>query len=232
MLRCITGCVLWIAIIVLGPRPAGARDYLAKGWWDKPSDVTAEYERAVEKILRQGFKRNVVLRLIVLPSFDREGMIGLVRSPTGYRAFDLRASLQIWDALHERKEKFREIRPIYKEKPITSSLALRIATLWRRVLADPRNYGKEKGVVYIDSANFIFFVGFDPDQRLTANTEHFDRGTKAWELIQVSDTMYKYILGKVSESALERRIGRAEKKIEVTSSTKASNKTMQPTATR
>lgn len=188
--------------------PTDTNDYLLKGWWKKPLDFEVRYRNNVERILERGFRRDVVMRTVHLPPFDPEWIVGVVQSDRGYRAFRLDASYFIWQAQEDEKQKLPSIRGIYRDKPIPSATALRLAALWRRFLTDRRNYGKEEGVIYGDSSHFIFSV-----DRITANTMAWDKGTKAADIVQVSDDLYEFVAGKKSENELERSIGKAERRV-------------------
>ncbi len=188
--------------------PLDTNDYLSKGWWKKPLDFEIRYRNNVERILERGFRRDVLLRMVHLPPFDPEWIVGVVQSNDGYRAFRLDASYFIWQAQEDEKAKLPTIHGIYKDKPIPNATALRLAALWRRFLADKKNYGKEEGVIYGDSSHFIFSVA-----RITANTMAWDKGTKAAEVVQVGDDIYEFVAGKKSGAALEKSLEKAERKV-------------------
>jgi hypothetical protein len=187
--------------------PTDFNDYLSKGWWGKPLDFEVRYRNNVERILERGFRSDVVLRTVHLPPFDPEWIVGVVRTENGYRAFRLDASYFIWRAQLDEKQKLPTIRGIYKDKPIPTATAMRLAVLWRRFLTDRKNYGTEKGS-YGESSHFIFSV-----DGVTANAMAWDKGTKAHEIVQVSDDIYDFVIGKKSEGALVESIKKAEKKL-------------------
>ena len=188
--------------------PIDRNDYLKRGWWEKPLDFDVRYRKNVERILERGFRKDVVLRMVHLPPFDPEWIVGVVESNDGYRAFRLDASYFIWQAQEDEKAKLPTIHGIYKDKPIPSATALRLAALWQRFLTDRRNYGKKERVIYGDSSHFIFSV-----DRVTANTMAWDKGTKAADIVQVGDDIYDFVAGKKSEAALEKSLEKAERKV-------------------
>jgi hypothetical protein len=188
--------------------PIDRNDYLKRGWWEKPLDFEVRYRKNVERILERGFRADVVLRMVHLPPFDPEWIVGVVQSNDGYRAFRLDASYFIWQAQGDEKAKLPTIHGIYKDKPIPNATALRLAALWRRFLTDRKNYGKEERVIYGDSSHFIFSA-----DRVTANTMAWDKGTKAAEIVQVGDDIYEFVAGKKNEAALEKSLSKAEKKV-------------------
>ena len=70
----------------------------------------------------------------------------------------------------EGKERdYHSVRPIVHDRPISTSLAARIAALWRRVLKDSRNYGTDTAM-YLDTDQFTYYLSFMPRERLTAYT--------------------------------------------------------------
>ena len=62
--------------------------------------------------------------------------------------------------------------------------------------------------MYGDSSHFIFSA-----DNITANTMAWDKGTKAAEIVQVSDDLYEFVAGKKREAALEQSLQRAERKL-------------------
>jgi hypothetical protein len=189
-----------------------AHDYFSRGWSEHDYDFEVRYRKNVQRILERALQHDVVLRTVHLPPFDPEWIVGVVRASNGYRAFRLEASSFIWGAQESKnKQKLAAIRGIYRDRPITDATALRLAALWRHVLADSRNYGKEDltRVIRLDTSQFIFTV-----DHITANTVAWDRGTKAWELVRVSDDIFDFVDGKDSQGEFNSSIRDAERKID------------------
>jgi hypothetical protein len=213
MLKSIVVVAVWL-IALMGPWTAsGARDYLKKGEQqsDEPEQWEINYDRAVRHCLWRGWQKDVVVRTVHLPPFDPEWIGGVVHSQNDYRAFHLEASRQIWGASHD-KQNLSRVRAIYKDKQIPESIAQRIAAIWRTVLADRRNYGKDPGL-YLDTSHLIFFVGFLPGEHLSTNTALPDRSTNARELWNVTVALLDYADGRLVVAALERAVDKSEKKI-------------------
>ena len=213
MLKPVVVVALSLIALVAPWTASSARDYLKKGEQqsDEPEQWEINYDRAVRHCLWRGWQKDVVVRTVHLPPFDPEWIGGVVHSPNGYRAFHLEASRQIWGATHE-KQNAPKVRAIYKEKQIPESTARRIAAIWRTVLSDRRNYGKDPGL-YLDTSHLIFFVEFLPGQHLSANTALPDRNTNARELWNVTVALLDYADGKTRLGALERAVNKSEKKI-------------------
>src|SRR2546423_686803 len=75
--------MLLLSLIVAARASAlDRRDYLIRGEREKDS-----YERAVEQILPQGWDKDVVLRFVHIPPFEKELVIGIRRIGINYRVF-------------------------------------------------------------------------------------------------------------------------------------------------
>ncbi len=99
--------------------------------------------------------------------------------------------------------------PLY-ERRIADSVADRIAALWRRVLRDPRNYGKDPAI-YLDTDEFIFYLAFLPTERFAARMTSW--GPKVEQLTDVIDALVVYADGTISEAKLVQAIAKAERKL-------------------
>lgn len=233
MLKRAITIVLGAVLLAAHAVAASPRDYLARGWSEKPLDFEIEYNRAIERVLERAFRREVVLRMVLLPPFDPEGTIGIARSRTGYTAFDLQPSTQIWEALHEKKRNLSALRAVERERRIATPLAIRFMRVWREVLEDRRNYRPpEKNVLFVDSWHFVFFVDSNGGPSLTANTNRSDPGTKTAELISLGDAIYRYVRRGMSDRALEARLRAVEAKLGLAHTAEASNQAMQRTVGR
>ena len=132
---------------------AADRDYLQRGEEDLTADYQIKYDRAVRHVLARGWRKDVVVRMVNIPPFRPESVVGIARTSTGYKTFEVTASKHIWSELgfgssdpKRRKADYRSINPILHERSISEALSARIAALWRRVLTDSRNYGKDTSI--------------------------------------------------------------------------------------
>jgi hypothetical protein len=199
--------------------PFDTKDYLTKGPYPSqrgmgPADFEIKYDNTIRKILSRAWQRDVILRSIHFPPFDRESIVGIIRTSGGYRVFHLEPTAQIWAALSEPKTELPKIRPIYKERPVNDSVAKRIAAASESVLKDPRNYRKDNGI-YTDTSSFTFSVRRDSNDELTASTLWVERGTKAMSLLELYDAVYKYVIGRTNEVDLGNSVVRAERELGV-----------------
>jgi len=213
---------------------ASARDYITRGdaLFDQSLPVFRRYDRQVKQILHRAWKRDVIVRAVHLPPLDPEWIVGIIRSPSGYRVFRIDASYFIWQALLDEKQKLPSIHGVYRDRPLDEASALQIAALWRAVLGAPQNYGKDP-TIYGDSSKFHFFVGALPREHLAGWTSYmFVDHSGATEICMIAHKLYDYATRKPgSQGKLQQQIRRAERNLHVQPRS-ASNKSLQPTATR
>jgi hypothetical protein len=88
-------------------------------------------------------------------------------------------------------------------------LSARIAALWRRVLTDSRNYGKDTSI-FLDTDQFTYHVSFLPRERLTAHVTGW--GPHSLELIYVGNAIVSHASG-APEGELVKAIAKAERKL-------------------
>ena len=211
---------------------AEAKDYITRGdtLFDQSLPVFRRYDKEVKRILHRAWQGDVIVRAVHLPPFDPEWIVGITRSPSGYRAFRLDASYFIWQALNDEKEKLPTIHGIYRERPLDEASALRIVALWRTVLGAPQNYGKDP-TTYGDSSTFNFFVGASPGEHLAGWTSYmFVDHSGATEICLIGHRLYEYATRKPgSEAKLQQQIRHAERQLHVQPRS-ASNHAMQRTA--
>lgn len=201
-------------VVYLG-YPIDIRDYLQRGEvpWGDEEEWELAYGKQIKRVLSRGWQPDVVLRTVDLPPFSPERVVGIARQRDGYYAFNVEASSQIWSALHDHKEDLGKIRPINRGKLVSEQLVTRMASLWRAVLSDSKNYRKDR-YIYTDSSSFAFFVGFSPREHLAATTSAWaERGSKARELFDVTVAIIEYATGKSPQASLERAIGKAEARV-------------------
>jgi hypothetical protein len=195
---------------------AAERDYMQRGEEELTADYQIKYDRAVRHVLARAFRKDVVVRVVGIPPFQPEWATGIARTSSGYKAFGVRASKHIWSELgfgsddpKRKKADYHSIRPLLYERPISDALSARIAALWRRVLADPRNYGKDKAI-YLDTDQFTYHVSFLPRERLTAYAVGW--GPRSEQLIEVSGALAAQAQG-APERDLAKAVAKAERKL-------------------
>ena len=218
-------------------------DHLQRGelpWGE--DDLFVRYDKEVRRILRRAWQPDVVLRTVHFPPFHAEWIVGILRRPSGYSAFLLEPSTQIWAAVEDPKnaiEPLAKIRPRYYERELSDASADRLAAIFRTVLSDRRNYHEDRRIL-TDSSSFTYMVRYRPGEHFVAYTAS-DEHTPSALLFDVSARLYLYIRGKVdlpddkwlrmnpkeSQLTLEQCIREVETKLRVT---KRSNHAMQPTA--
>jgi hypothetical protein len=191
------------------------KDHLQRGEREPTEKWEAPYIQAVHSVLSRAWRKDVVVRMLDLPPFQPEWASGISRNARGYRAFSVAASKQIWsvmtgDAKGIKKGNYHAIPPISHEKELPEAIGTRVATLWRRFLTDPQNYGKDRGL-YLDTDQFSFYLAFLPREKLSANMTGW--GTKGERMIDVAAAIDAYAAGKVTERELLGVIEKAERKL-------------------
>jgi hypothetical protein len=195
---------------------AEERDYLQRGEEKLTAQYQITYDRAIRDVLSRGWRRDVVLRMVDIAPFQPEWIAGIARTADGYHAFEVTASKHIWAVLDfdnpkKNKRDYRTVRPILHERPLSAPIAARVAALWRRVLAEPRNYGEDPGI-YVDTDQFAFLLSFLPHEHVTAYT--VGGGPKVEQVWRVSAALASYAEG-MSERDLIREITKCERKLGV-----------------
>jgi hypothetical protein len=205
-----------LVLLVRAPVHASERDYMQRGEEKLTADYQIKYDRAVRYVLSRAWRKDVVVRMIDIPPFQAERAAGIARTSTGYQAFEVTASKHIWGELglgsdypKRKKRDYHSIRPILHERPMSDALSGRIAALWRRVLADPRNYGRDPGL-YLDTDQFTYHVSFLPRERLTAYVVGW--GPRTGQLMNVAFALANYAEG-AREGELITAIRKAERKL-------------------
>jgi hypothetical protein len=205
-----------LVLLVRAAVHASERDYMQRGEERLTADYQIKYDRAVRYVLSRAWRKDVVVRMVDIPPFQAEWAVGIARTSSGYQAFEVIASKHIWAelglgmaAVERKKTDYHTIRPILHERPISDALSARIAVLWRRVLADPRNYGKDPGL-YLDTDQFTYHVSFLPRERLTAYVVGW--GPRTEQLMNVASALANYAEG-AREGELIKAIRKAERKL-------------------
>ncbi len=206
------------------------RDYLIRGEREKDT-----YHRALRRILRQGWQKDVVLRYVHIPPFEKELVIGIRCIGADYRAFVLEPSSHIWSEevkrLERKRPDFSHIQVVYKERPISETYVRHAAAFWRYVLSDPHNYHEDTDS-YLDSSQLYFFLGLLPQEHFAAHA--IKLGPKSEELMHVASDLSAYVYpAKADEAKMFHWLRQSEKEVGFRSSAISqdrSNQTMQPTA--
>ncbi len=195
---------------------AAERDYLERGEEELTSDLEIKYDRAVRHVLSRAWQKDVALRMSIIPGFQPEFATGIARTASGYTAFEANVANSIWFQLGFGSEKwkhnynkYRDIKPVLHERRLPGGLALRIAALWRRVLTDPRNYGRDEGP-HVDATQFAYFLGFLPHERLHAYMVSW--GPNTGQLIALTGALASYANG-TPERELVKAVAEAERKL-------------------
>jgi hypothetical protein len=219
-------------IVAIRAGASDRRDYLIRGEREKDT-----YDRAIRRILRQGWQKDIVLRYVHIPPFEKELVIGIRRVGADYRAFVLEPSSHIWTEevkrLERKRPDFSHIQAVYKERPISHTYVRQAAAFWRYVLSDPRNYHEDTDS-YLDSSQLYFFLGLLPQEHLAAHAVKL--GPKSEELMHVASDLSAFVYpAKADEAKMFEWLRQSEKKVGFRSSVDShdtSNEAMRPIAGR
>jgi hypothetical protein len=214
MLSRLTVASFLLVLLWRTPVIAQDHDYLQHGEERLTADYEIKYSRAVRYVLARGWRKDVVLRIVNIPPFQPESVIGIARTSTGYQAFKVTAGKHIWSELgfgsgdsKRRQADYRSIKPLVDERGMSDPLAARVAAIWRRVLIDSRNYGKDPSI-YLDSDHFSFYLAFAPRERVAAYMTGW--GPHTSQLMHVAGAIASRANG-APEAYVAREIAKAEK---------------------
>ena len=193
------------------------------------------YQQAIRRVLWQGFRNDVVLRMLTLGAFGGEDIVGIRRVASGYRVFTVAPSSHIWDEEVKRYDArhpdFSKIRSTFYERPIPETLVRRCIAVWVRALRDRRNYPSGK-TSYLDSTHFYFFVRVSPNETLAAHTHNFLAPSGA-EIINVGERLAGHPDQRIFERDLDKALRRSERRFGMTRPpSMKSNQALQRTAGR
>jgi hypothetical protein len=193
---------------------ASEHDNLERG-----EDSQDSYYKAIRRILWQGWRRDVVLRMIVRPPFDKEHILGVRRVGRQYRCFVVNPSSHIWSEEVKRhtagagKPDPSHIRGEFDETPVREDFVLRLAQIWRKGINDPKSYlsaAEKQRSIYLDSTEFYFLVALFPHEHLTAHTVE-SAGRNAEAMIRVGFDLPRYVWHDITGAAYGESLARAEK---------------------
>lgn len=194
--------------------------------FERGEDAQDSYHKAIRQILWQGWRRDVVLRMIVRPPFDKEYIVGVRQVGRQYRCFVINPSSHIWSEevkrLKKKKPDFAHIRGTFEETPVREDVVMRIAEIWRKGINDSKSYlssAEKARVIYLDSTQYYFFVDLLPNEHLAAHTVE-SGGPNAAAMLRVGFDLPVYVWRHMSESAYLETLARAEKVFDIKSSSK------------
>jgi hypothetical protein len=184
-------------------------------------DRDDSYQRAIRRVLWQGFRNDVVLRMLTIGAFGGEDITGIRHVASGYRVFTVAPSSDIWDEevkrIHGKQPDFSKIRSTYHERPIPEPLVARCVAVWTHALSDRRNYPSAKDrPIYLDSTQFYFFVRIGARESLAAHTSNF-LGPVTAELTTVGMNISSRAIQQIFDRDLDKALRRAERRLRMTS---------------
>lgn len=95
---------------------------------------TDEYSSKLKSVFTEGYAKNVVLRVLVLPSFTNEHLIGIRKVKNNYETFIIEPSSSVADDA--------KIKTIILKKEISNELSSRFIDAWEFALLNVRHVKK------------------------------------------------------------------------------------------
>jgi len=178
-----------------------------------------EYRDAIRRLLSQGWGNDIVVRLVDIPPFQKEAIMGIRRVKGGYEAFSIEPSRSIWSEAEKRFESkrpdFSKIRADYRHRPISESLTRRYVAFWQYILADSNNYKADKNALYTDTSKLYFLVRPQGSRPLAAY--FLEMGPKSKQLMYVAYDLFMFCrLQKVNEDELLKYVKKSERAVGIT----------------
>jgi hypothetical protein len=187
-----------------------ARDYLRDDVRDNE-----QYHLAIRRVMSQGWRKDVVLRTLLIPAFSKEVAVGIRRDNPGYRTFAIEPTSQIWlDVSPENKDpNYSRVRSTCFERPLRSDIAESCVKLWYKVLSNRDNYRQDEGII-VDATQAYFFVQLAAHKPISAWMRQWDENAQGRVLLDTSARLIDYIDGKLTEAKLIHMLQLAEGRID------------------
>ncbi len=184
----------------------------------------AEYKLKVRELFCDGFKKDVLLRIVFIESFEREGLVGIRRTHEGLEVFELRAAIPIWnteliryfdsgmvttpyprakeDMLQEYQRLKRETPADFREipvevfrTPIDQETAERVSEIWKTMLLAIRH--PEQKRLGIDADDFYFSMSTRQHGDLSGHVMSPNPESKAGRLVSLAYSMRECVRGEI-----------------------------------
>src|SRR5712671_449351 len=88
-----------LVLLARGAAHASDRDYMQHGEEKLTADYQIKYDRAIRHVLSRAWRKDVVVCVVDIPSFQPEWGVGIARTLGSYEAFEVTASKHIWTEL-------------------------------------------------------------------------------------------------------------------------------------
>ena len=219
------------------PRTAAAQKHLTL---ETRQDREDKYRVALRKVFGRISDDDVVLSVLMVPSFIPEQAGGVLRSSSGYQAFVLTPSASTWETEynqlikesdghggivpHPRKENlkkglplsYRGIKTRIQARPVSADVAERLKQLWQAKLHEalhpPPEPNDADRIIVTDGVTYYYSMPLKGIGRVTAEGLIAVQSTPVWLMGELADTLMAYAQGKASEEALKRALRRVETK--------------------
>jgi hypothetical protein len=163
-----------------------------------------EYHLFVKKAFNPAFSRDVILKVIEIPSFNPESVLYLEKSEESYNVIYLEAETHYWVSTRAEYQP----KPIKKCKvPLSESTALEIEKVWISELSKtqyPESSGEGlDGTTYHFSTSFKWLPNASLMPAMAGQTWSPNKGTKMRLLINLVSTLKGFCLNPSSEDRIQ-----------------------------
>lgn len=167
-----------------------------------------DYSIKLKDIFKKGFTENVLLRVLVLPSFSPEYMVGIRKTDISYEVFLIETCYIIWgykehnelnickdfsngDASNIRKSR----------KEITKQLSLRLVDVWKESLLNVKHM--KKPPLILDGTHFHLSMFLQQYGNISGMLVSPDKNSKMKILSELIMTLVKYTKNETNDFELE-----------------------------
>lgn len=137
-------CALLLAcVLATGCRSADEQAWIAAQRYLEPElGILAgdnSYEIKLGALFSKGYESDVVFRMVCIPSFEHEWLVGIRKSGETFRAFVLRPDTHVWATKSMTLEECGQIRVTETSADLDAPTAQLLADLWSGMLLSARH---------------------------------------------------------------------------------------------
>jgi len=162
-----------------------------------------EYESMLRIFFSRGYDDDVILRMVCLPSFQREWLVGMysritrIKKNKEYLVFLLRPDKQIWSTVADKnkKEDFYKIKLELDESAIDKDSAEMLIALWNEMLSKSK-YPQIPRRMGFDGASYHFSSDIEGRGRIAGWTWSPDKDTDTGRLAEIGKLLADYAKGE------------------------------------
>lgn len=151
--------VLLACVLAAGCRTADERAWIAAQRYLEPelgilASGDSSYESKLTALFSKGYESDVVFRMVCIPSFEHEWLVGIRKSGGICRAFVLRPDNQVWKTERRPLEERVPIRVTETSADLDAPTARLLADLWSGMLLSARH--PPGLIIGVDGVSYYF----------------------------------------------------------------------------